>query len=74
MWQSVVLIGLFCSLFLAALCLASKWGNKSAQLDALKEEIKKQNKEQEKANAINKRVDDMPIDDVRKRLQDTKND
>lgn len=74
MWQSVVLIGLFCSLFLAALCLASKLGSKSAKLDAIKEEIKKQLKEQEKANAINKRVDDMPIDDVRKRLQDIKHD
>lgn len=74
MWQSVVSIGLFCSLFLAALCLASKWGSKGAQLDAVKEEIKKQNKEQEKANAINKRVDNMPIDDVRKRLQDTNHD
>ena len=74
MWQSVVLIGLFCALFLAALCLASKLGSKSAQLDSLKQEIKKQLKEQEKANAINKRVDDMPIDDVRKRLQNTKRD
>ena len=74
MWQIVVLIGLFCSLLLAALCLASKWGSKSAKLDALKEKIKQKAREQERANAINKRADDMPIDDVRKRLQDTKHD
>lgn len=74
MWQSVVLTGLFCSLLLAALYLASKCGSKSAKLDALKEEIKQKAREQERANAINKRADDMPIDDVRKRLQDTKHD
>lgn len=74
MWQSVVLIGLFCSLLLAALCLASKWGSKSAKLDALKEEIKQKAREQERVNAINKRVDDMPIDSVRERLQNTHRD
>ena len=59
---------------MAGLGLASKWGSKSAKLDALKEEIKQKAREQERANAINKRVDDMPITDVRKRLQDIKHD
>ena len=74
MWEKICLTGLFCLLWMAGLWLASKCGSKSARIDALKEEIKKQLKEQEKSNAINKRVDDMPVDDVRKRLQDIKHD
>lgn len=72
MWEKISLTGLFCLLWMAGLWLASKWGSKSAKLDALKEEIKQKAREQERANAINKRVDDIPIDSVRKRLQDTK--
>lgn len=74
MWQNVALIGLFGLLLMAALWLASKWGSKSAQLAALKEETKRKAKEQEKANANNKRVDDMPLSDVRERLQNTHRD
>ena len=74
MWEKIGLTGLFCLLWISGLWLASKCGSKSAKIDALKEEIKKQLKEQEKANAINKRVDDMPFDDVRKRLQDIKHE
>lgn len=74
MWEKISLIGLFFLLWMAGLWLASKWGSKSAKLDALKEEIKQKAREQERANATNKRVDDMPIDDVRKRLQDIKHD
>ena len=70
MWEKIGLTWLFCLLWMAGLWLASKCGSKSAKIDALKEEIKKQ----EKANAINKRVDDIPVDDVRKRLQDIKHD
>ena len=74
MWEKIGLTGLFCLLWMVGLWMASKYGSKSAQVDSLKQEIKKQLKEQEKANAINKRVDDMPITDVRKRLQDIKHD
>lgn len=74
MWEKIVLTGLLCLLWMVGLWLASKCGSKSAKIDALKEEIKKQLKEQEKANAINNRVDDMHVDDVRKRLQDIKHD
>ena len=74
MWEKIGLTGLFCLLWMAGLWLASKWGSKSAKLDALKEEIKQKVREQERANAINKRVDDMPIDSVRERLQNTHRD
>lgn len=72
MSQNITLIGLFGMLWAVALWLANRWGNKKAQLEALREEIKRQAKEQERANAINNRVDNMPIDDIRERLSNLK--
>ena len=51
-----------------ALWLASKNGSKSAQLEALKIELKKQAEEQERAQRITDSVYSFRNDDVRKRL------
>lgn len=72
MWQQMGLIGLFGLLWVAGLWLASRWGSKKAQIDALKEEIKRHYKEQATKNEIDARVDNMSDDDARKRLQQTK--
>lgn len=72
MLEKIGLAGLFFLLWAAGLWLASKNGSKAAQLEALKEEIKKRAKEQERANAINNSVDNIPIDDVRERLSNLK--
>ena len=74
MWQQLGLVGLFCAIWGVALWLANKLGSKKAQLDALREEIKREMREQERANAINTRVDNMSIDDVRSSLSNIKND
>ena len=72
MWQQIGLIGLFGLLWGVGLWLASRWGSKKAQIDALKEEIKRHYKEQATKNEIDARVDNMSDDDARKRLQQTK--
>lgn len=74
MLEKIGVIGLFCLLWAVGLWLASKNGSKQAQLEAIKEELKKRIKEQERANAVSNTVYNMSIDDVRKRLQDTKHD
>ena len=60
----------FIGLLWLIVALASKGGNRAAQVEALKQEIKKRAEEQERANAISRSVDDMPINSVRERLQD----
>lgn len=72
MWEKIGVIALFCLLWAAGLWLASKNGSKQAKLDAVKEELKQRIKEQERANAVSNTVDNMSIDDVRKRLSDLK--
>ena len=69
MWQQLGLIGLFGLLWGVALYLAGRLGSKKAQLDALREELKRSAKEQERANAIYNRVDSLSDFNVRKRLQ-----
>lgn len=71
MWQQLSLIGLFGLLWGAALWLANRCGSKQARLEALREEIRRQAREQERAHAIYNRVDTMRLNDVRKRLQNT---
>lgn len=56
-----------------ALWLACKNGSKSAQLAALKEELKKQVKEQERAKKIADTVYHLSVDDARRRLHDVAN-
>lgn len=70
MWTHVILIGGFLSLLGLVVLLASKGGSKSAQLEVLKQEIKKRAEEQARAQKILNDVSNMSSDDVRKRLQD----
>ena len=56
-------------LLAAIIVLANKHGSKSEKLEALKKELKQRAEEQERANRINENVSNMPIDDVRDRLQ-----
>ena len=61
------------ALFAGALVLASKNGSKAAQLEAIKAELKKIAKEQEKANEISENVASLSADDARNRLHDVAN-
>ncbi len=70
MWIYLVMILVFGSLFSVAIVMASKNGSKAAQLEALKAELRKQAKEEERANKVIDSVRNMSSDDVRKRLQD----
>lgn len=70
MWQVIGLTVGFCFLFGATIFLARREGSKAAQLENLKLEIKKRAEEQARANRIITHNDDLPIADVRKRLQD----
>lgn len=72
MWLKIGAVLLAALAYLAALLLARREGAKAERIRALKEEAAKAQKEQERANAINARVDDMSMDSVRKRLQNTK--
>lgn len=69
MWTHVILIAGFLSLLGLVVLLASKEGSKSAQLESLKAEIKKQAEAQARAQKILNNVSNMPADNVRKRLQ-----
>ena len=73
MWQQLGLIGLFGLLWVGGLWLASRWGSKKAQIDALKEEIKREAREQERKNEIDRNIGNMSNATVRERLQNTKN-
>lgn len=72
-WEIVSICGGF-SLFVVALWLASKNGSKSAQLEALKQEIKKQAEEQRRAQQIADGVYSLSADECRRRLHDVAND
>jgi hypothetical protein len=56
-----------------ALWLAAKNGSKSAQLEALKAEIKKQAEEQRRAQQITDNVYALSADDARRRLHEIAN-
>lgn len=60
----------FLLLFWLVVFLSSKNGSKSAQLEVLKQEIKRCAEEQARAQKIITRVSNLSSDDVRKRLQD----
>ena len=61
------------ALFAVALLLAGKNGSKAAQLEALKAELKKIAREQEKAHEISNNVSSLTADDARRRLHDVAN-
>lgn len=67
-WYILGIFGLG-ALLSAVILLASKNGSKSAQLEALKAEIRKQAEEQERAQRINNSVGNMSSSDVRDRLR-----
>lgn len=69
-WYILGIFGLG-ALLSAVILLASKNGSKSAQLEALKAEIRKQAEEQERAQRINNSVGNMSSSDVRDRLRQT---
>lgn len=73
MWTHVILIGGFLSLLGLVVLLSSKSGSKAAQLEVLKQEIRKRAEEQARARKILDSVANMSSDDVRKRLQDISN-
>lgn len=72
LWQ---LVAILCGggLVGVALWLASKNGSKSAQLEALKAEIRKNAEEQRRAQEIKDRVYSLSPDDARRRLHDVAN-
>ena len=69
-WYILGIFGLG-ALLSAVILLASKNGSKSAQLEALKAELRKQAEEQARAARINNSVCNMSISDVRDRLRQT---
>ena len=68
-WHFITLLGVG-SLLGAVIYLAGKNGSKSAQLEALKAELKKQAKEQAHAQKITDNVYSLSADDARRRLHD----
>ena len=72
LWQFVAIL---CGggLVGVALWLASKNGSKSAQLEALKAEIRKNAEEQRREQEIKDRVYSLSADDARRRLHDVAN-
>lgn len=72
MWTAIGLTCGFVCLIVAVIAMASKSGSRAAQLDSLKAEIKKTAEERARANKIITGVANLPVDDVRRRLQDTR--
>lgn len=68
MWQYLLAIVAFGGLMSVVVYLASKNGSKSAQLEALKAEIRKNAEEQRRANEAIDRVRNMSESDIRNRL------
>lgn len=58
--------------FVGTIFFARRDGINAAKVDAMRREIERNAKEQERANEINNRVSSMSIDDVRERLRNTK--
>lgn len=73
MWIYLIVILAFGSLLSVAIVMASKNGSKAAQLEALKAEIRKQAKEQERANKIINNVRNMDEHTCRQRLHQIAN-
>lgn len=69
MWAAIGCVAGFGLLLWAVIALAKQSGRNAARLEALKQEAQRTAKEQERRNAINDSVDNMPINDVRGRLQ-----
>ncbi len=72
-WVYLVIVLCLGSLLSTVIWLAGKNGRKLAQLEALKAEIKKQAKEQERAQKIRDHVYHLSTGDIRCRLHDVAN-
>jgi hypothetical protein len=73
MWLQIgVIFGLF-SLWVLTAYLANKAGSKSAQLESIKAEIKRQEKERERAEKIANSIDNMDDTTVRNKLHEIAN-
>ena len=70
MWIYFVAILAFGSLLSVVVLLASKNGNRAAQLENLKAELRKNAEEQARAQKITDSVYSLSADDARKRLHD----
>ena len=73
MWIYVVLTVLGGSLLSLVVYLSTKNGSRLAQLEAIKEELKRLEKEEKKANEISNKVAHLTADDARRRLHDVAN-
>lgn len=69
MWASIGAVAALGLVLWAVIALAKNSGRNAARLEALKQEAERTAKEQERANAIHDSVNNLPIDDVRERLQ-----
>lgn len=70
MWIYLSAILAFSFVLFLAIIFAKKSGKKEAQLEAIKAELNKIAKEQDKANAINNNVANLSADDARRRLHE----
>lgn len=68
MYTAIGLTSAFCFLFVLVVWLARREGKKSAKLEALKAEAKRNAEEQERVNKINSSVASMSDDDARRKL------
>ena len=73
MWIYLSAILAFSLVLFLAILYAKNSGKKEAQLEAIKAELKKIAKEQEKANEISNNVATLSADDARRRLHDVAN-
>lgn len=73
MWIYVVLTVLGGSLLSLVVYLSTKNGSRLAQLEAIKEELKRLEKEEKKANEISNKVAHLTADDARRRLHEVAN-
>ena len=70
MWIYVVLTLGCGSLLSLVVYLATKNGSRAAQLEAIKQEIRRIEREQAKANEINQNVASLSADDAKRRLHE----
>lgn len=68
MWTAIGLTSAFCFLIVLVIWLARREGKKSAKLEALKAEAKRNAEEQRKAQEVVNSVANLSVDDARRRL------
>ena len=73
MWTAIGLTSALCFLFVLVVWLARREGKKSAKLEALKAEAKRNAEEQRKAQEIVNSVASMSTDNARRLLHDVAN-